>query len=404
MIKTRRLIIIACLACLIILLFPQRMEAAQNDSAQLKKEKTRLLEMKAREEKTAAQLSEALQKEKLGKKRISELKMRLEKQKKLISSIDRRLLALSGRHDEIEKQMRGLAKAHDETKNRLLLTEKLAFEKHRLSLAHPSAASYQERPRILMSGVLAAGVQDVKRLSMAWESKQKELSGIEQQVAISEKKMAQEQKTGEQLLSRQEEEQKRLSDIEKEKQAKQKELSALRESIKRMESLVAAVERKAREKEEQRLKKSKEAQGKTPPPRQTPRFASLPDGMSAPLSGRVVTRFGKQRDEKFDVMIENNGVELEAESGANVKAAASGEAAFTGAVSGYGNVIILQHAPGLFSVYGKLDSFLVKTGQKVSRGDVVGRLPQSPSGKSVLYFELRAGGAAVDPVSVISFK
>ena len=402
--KTGRLIIFACLACLCILFFPQRQEAAQSESAQLKKEKTRLLEMKAREEKTAAQLSEALQKEKLGKKRISELQGRLEKQKQLINSIDRRLLVLSGRHDEIGKQMRGLAKSHDDARIRLLLTAQLAFERHRLSLAQLSEASYRERPRLLMSGVLFADTQEVKRFSLAWKSKQKELSGIELQVAISEKKMAQEQKAGEQLLSRQEEEQKRLSEIEKEKQAKKKELSALREGIKRMELLVAGVERKAREKEEQRLKNEKAAQGKKAPPRPAPRFASLPEGMSAPLSGRIVTRFGKQHDQKFDVMIENNGVELEAESGANVNAAASGEAAFTGAVSGYGNVIIIQHGSGLFSVYGRLEGFLVKTGQKVSKGDVVGRLPQSPSGKSVLYFELRAGGAAVDPASVISFN
>ncbi len=99
--------------------------------------------------------------------------------------------------------------------------------------------------------------------------------------------------------------------------------------------------------------------------------------------------------------IENRGVEIEGVSGSPVKAAGPGEVAFTGAVSGFGNVLILQHGSGLFSVYGKLDEFLVKTGQDVARGQVVGKLPASPSGKSVLYFELRAGGTAIDPASVI---
>jgi septal ring factor EnvC (AmiA/AmiB activator) len=43
----------------------------------------------------------------------------------------------------------------------------------------------------------------------------------------------------------------------------------------------------------------------------------------------------------------------------------------------------------------------VKTGQEVAKGQPLGRLPESPSGKSVLYFELRAGGTAINPASVI---
>jgi septal ring factor EnvC (AmiA/AmiB activator) len=114
-----------------------------------------------------------------------------------------------------------------------------------------------------------------------------------------------------------------------------------------------------------------------------------------------VTRFGRQHDATFDVTIENRGVEIEAPSGASVKSVGQGEVAFAGAVSGFGNVLIVQHGGGLFSVYGRLETFLVKQGEAVKKGTVVGRLPGSPSGKSVLYLELRAGGTAIDPTSVI---
>jgi len=405
--KTGRLIVV-CIACLFILFSSQRQVVAQSESAQLRREKSRLLDMKAQEEKTAAELTEALRKEKLSKERVSELKGRLNKQQALIASIDRQVLTLTERQDKAEKQVRSLDEAHGKAKSKLRLATKMAFEGHRQSLTWPRAASSPERVRLLMSGYLDDDLQEVGRLSMARERKQQELSGIEKQVVLSEKKMAREQKMGEQLQSSQEAEQKRLSEIAKEKEAKQKELLALREKIKRMESLVAHVERQAKERERQLRKKAKEeaARGVTPRPApQAPRqFAALPGGVSAPLSGRIVTQFGKQHDPAFDVTIENSGVELEAESGALVKAVGSGEVAFTGAVSGYGNVLILQHGTSLFSVYGKLDNFLVKTGRKVSKGDVVGRLPKSPSGKSVLYFELRAGGTAINPASVISFN
>ncbi|MCL1926549.1 MAG: peptidoglycan DD-metalloendopeptidase family protein [Syntrophorhabdaceae bacterium] len=408
MIETGRAIVV-CLVCLSILFFSQRQAvAAQSGSAQLKREKVRLLEMKAQEEKTEAELTEALRKEKMSKERVSDLQERLRKQRALITAIDRRISTLAERQDKTEKQVRNLVEAHGKAKSRLRQETVTAFEGHRRSLVWSRAASSPERARFMMNGYLDDDLQEVKRLSMARDRKRQELSGIEKQVVLSEKQMAREQKTGERLLSNQEAEQKRLSEIAREKEAKQRKLLTLREGIKRMESLVARVERQARERERQLQKKAKEEAARGIKPKPVPqaprRFASLPGGMSAPLSGKVVTRFGQQYDQTFNVTIENSGVGLEAESGAQVKAAGSGEVAFTGAVSGYGNVIILQHGAGLFSVYGKLDSFMVKTGRKVSKGDVVGALPRSSSGKSVLYFELRAGGAAIDPASVIAFN
>jgi septal ring factor EnvC (AmiA/AmiB activator) len=71
-------------------------------------------------------------------------------------------------------------------------------------------------------------------------------------------------------------------------------------------------------------------------------------------------------------------------------------------VAGFGKVLILQHGSGLFSVYGKAGSFSARQGRAVGAGDEIGRLPADPSGKAVLYLELRAGGTAIDPLSVIS--
>jgi septal ring factor EnvC (AmiA/AmiB activator) len=78
-----------------------------------------------------------------------------------------------------------------------------------------------------------------------------------------------------------------------------------------------------------------------------------------------------------------------------------GEVVFVGSVSGFGKVLILQHGSGLFSVYGKAETFSVKQGQAVASGEAVGKLPVNPEGKSVLYLELRAAGTAIDPTTVI---
>jgi septal ring factor EnvC (AmiA/AmiB activator) len=382
------------------ILFPSAARGARDVAAELRRERGRLLEMREREEKTARELTEALRKEKRSKGRVDKLQERLKRQRSLLSRIDRQVSALNDRLDRAEKAVRELEAAHGQARTDLRRAEVVAFAAQRAEagdLWHPSD---RERERHFMRVYLAADAEGVARITRARERKEKELTGLERQVAVTEKKMAREKKVGDTLLSRQEAEQRRLAGIEREKKRKEKELKSLRAKIARMESVVSRVERQVKERE----RRARKAAGKSAAREsaEAPRlFASLSGGLSAPLAGKVVTRFGRQHDTTFDVTIENRGVEIEAPSGASVKSVGHGEVAFAGAVSGFGNVLIVQHGGGLFSVYGRMESFLVKQGEVVKKGTVVGRLPESPSGKSVLYLELRAGGTAIDPTSVI---
>jgi septal ring factor EnvC (AmiA/AmiB activator) len=189
-----------------------------------------------------------------------------------------------------EKEVRELTAAQREAREGLRQAVLLAFEGHRADLAGPADRSCPERARHLMRRYLGADLENVERLALERQRKERELSGIERQVEISERKMARERKEGEKLLSRHEAERKRLSDIGKEKKRMQRELRALPARIARMESLVARVERLAKERERIRRKKALEAarKGAKPPeaaeaPRQ---FASLAGGMAPPMPGR----------------------------------------------------------------------------------------------------------------------
>ena len=373
-------------------------------AAELRKEKARLLEMKAHEEKAAAELTEALRKEKLTKGRVEELKGRLAAQKRTISRIDRKIASLSERVDRTEKEAKALEEARTRAEGGLRGASSAAFTGLLARAGMPVDPSAEERDRYFMRIYLGADLEDVRRLTRERERKEEELSGIERQVELTERRMAKEKKVGETLLSRQAEERKRLSEIEREKRKKEKELKALRAKIARLESIVTRVERQVREREKRSRKGAGTPRGEPEKPgaeEALRRFSALPGGVVPPLGGKVVTRFGKQHDPMFDVTIENRGVEIEAPSAAPVKSVGKGEVAFAGNVSGFGNVLIVQHGGGLFSVYGKLDSFSVRQGEGVGKGQAVGRLPESPSGKSVLYLELRAGGTAIDPASAI---
>ncbi len=399
---TRR-ILLALLAATVSLgiFFPAAVPAARDVAAELRKERGRLIEMKAREEKTVQELTEALRKEKRSKVRVGELQNRLKRQKSLLSRIDRKVSDLNGRLELTENAVRDLEAAHGQARTDLRRAEVVAFTGQRARAGDPWPPAARERERHFMRVYLAADAESVARITLARERKEEELSGLERQVAVTERKMAIEKKVGDTLISRQEEERRRLADIEREKKRKEKELKTLRAKIARMESVVSRVERQVKERERRARKKAAGGSAAREPTEAPRRFASLSGGLSAPLAGKVVTRFGRHRDTTFDVTIENRGVEIEAPSGASVKSVGRGEVAFAGAVSGFGNVLIVEHGGGLFSVYGRMETFLVKQGEDVKNGTVVGRLPGSPSGKSVLYLELRSGGAAIDPASAI---
>ncbi len=73
--------------------------------------------------------------------------------------------------------------------------------------------------------------------------------------------------------------------------------------------------------------------------------------------------------------------------------------------NGYGNYLVVRHSNGLESLYGHLSKFLVKVGDEVKAGDLIGL--GGNTGRSTgphLHFELRYLGNAIDPKSVYDFE
>jgi septal ring factor EnvC (AmiA/AmiB activator) len=381
----------ACLAVCLLLASPAR---AADPSAKLGKEKARLEEMKKKAEKTAAELAETLRREKMSRSRMGEYEARLAKQRKLIARIDRRLSLLGGQMERTEREVRALDEERGRVRWTLSSVTGELFAGERTMVRIPAEGASGLRRRYFARRVLGEELARYGRLTADKEDKEKVLSGIERRIEDSERRMAEQKKTGEKLATQQEEERRRLAEIEKKKKEKSRELRALKARIARMEALVSRIERRAGEREKEKREKGLRKAGPE-------RFTGVPGGLFPPLAGKLTGKFGKQRDPVFDVVVENRGVEIEAPSGAVIHAVGKGEVVFTGGVSGFGRVLILQHGSGLFSVYGKAAGFSVKQGQAVAAREAVGQLPESPDGKSVLYLELRAAGTAIDPSTVL---
>ena len=118
-----------------------------------------------------------------------------------------------------------------------------------------------------------------------------------------------------------------------------------------------------------------------------------------PLSGSVISSFGKKKSAKFNTYTMNNGIEIKPERADEIRAVGGGEVIFSDYFKGYGNLLIIQHADNFHTLYGHCASFLKKAGDRVGTGEVIALAGNSGSlyGKA-LYFEIRQSLRPLDPL------
>jgi len=125
---------------------------------------------------------------------------------------------------------------------------------------------------------------------------------------------------------------------------------------------------------------------------------SVQGALGWPVAGKVIERFGRQRNAKFSTYTNNNGVKISAPAGAPVRAVYQGTVLFSQWFKGYGNLIILDHGHRVFSLYGNVKTPAVNIGDRVAMGQPiagVGESEESPPGH--LYFEIRQDNRPEDP-------
>ncbi|MEX0720519.1 MAG: M23 family metallopeptidase [Balneolaceae bacterium] len=100
----------------------------------------------------------------------------------------------------------------------------------------------------------------------------------------------------------------------------------------------------------------------------------------------------------------HQGVDIDAQRGESIYAAANGVVIKAGTGSGYGKMVKVQHSNGYSTVYAHLRRVKVKEGQKVRKGDVIGKAGNTGTSSGVhLHFEILKNNSAVDPQSYVRF-
>lgn len=118
-----------------------------------------------------------------------------------------------------------------------------------------------------------------------------------------------------------------------------------------------------------------------------------------PTNGPLTSGYGYRTHPIFGDGRMHTGIDIGAAYGAPVIAADAGVVAYVGVMSGYGNVIVLDHGGGLATTYNHLSAFGVSSGQSVGRGVPIGNVGCTGycTGPH-LHFEVRINGSPVDPM------
>jgi len=120
--------------------------------------------------------------------------------------------------------------------------------------------------------------------------------------------------------------------------------------------------------------------------------------LGRPVSGSVSSPYGKRVDPINGKSAFHEGIDIRGERGEKVFATAAGTVSKAYKNGGYGNYVEIDHGNGYRTVYAHLQNYLVKPGERVEQGQVIGQV--GDTGRSTgahLHYEIRLGSKPINP-------
>ena len=124
-----------------------------------------------------------------------------------------------------------------------------------------------------------------------------------------------------------------------------------------------------------------------------------------PVQGQIFPNFGERRFFNNKPRSQHSGVDIASPMGMPVKASNSGRVVLASHLYFAGNTVIIDHGLGVFSVYCHFSEITVKMGQKVEKGDIIGKI--GSTGRVTgphLHWSIRIRGSRVDPNALLSLE
>jgi murein DD-endopeptidase MepM/ murein hydrolase activator NlpD len=121
--------------------------------------------------------------------------------------------------------------------------------------------------------------------------------------------------------------------------------------------------------------------------------------------GIRISPFSKRGEEDDSLLGYHTGLDITNQAGTPIQATADGEVAEVGWMGRYGWGVLLRHTDDLETRYAHLERIEVLASQKVSRGDIIGKMGRSGNATGVhLHYEVLRHGKPINPMPYMKLQ
>ena len=233
-------------------------------------------------------------------------------------------------------------------------------------------------------------VEDVLATKVTVEQNQSKLENRLEEVARTAQKTTRETS---QLATQRSQRANTVRTIQGQRQEFEAAAAELERTARQMRNLLAELEKRRRSESDKAR-----AEGRSPQP-YTGDFARGEGRLEWPVRGEIIGHFGTEVHPKWGTQTMNNGVDISAPIGTPVHVVAKGRVDYVSEDFGtYGQMVIVNHGDGYYTLYGHLSTISVGNGAEVVPGQLIGYSGDTGSLKGpILHFEVRKAAQSLDP-------
>jgi murein DD-endopeptidase MepM/ murein hydrolase activator NlpD len=130
----------------------------------------------------------------------------------------------------------------------------------------------------------------------------------------------------------------------------------------------------------------------------TPSIPPTAGYLSSPFGIRL-SPFARRNESDDGLLGFHSGIDICNAENTPIQATADGEVVQAGWMDRYGNGVVVSHSDQLETLYAHMARVRVKSGQKVTRGDILGDMGRTGNATGVhLHYEVRLNGRPVNPM------
>ncbi len=154
-----------------------------------------------------------------------------------------------------------------------------------------------------------------------------------------------------------------LSKIKTQKDKLKQDLISKKEMREKIEKIIKKLysDKKETKKREQELAKIRSEKNKST----SGNFAKMKGKLIWPVKGKIIGKFGVYKNQELNIYTENLGIDIKTNTNEKVYSVLDGVILTITNIRDYGNIIILDHGAGYYTVYSNLKNITVYEGQYV---------------------------------------